>query len=750
MKIGLENKPIDFVKNMGFRCVGETTIEAAVRINNNNDVECWSENGKDCTWGLNSEAKCLSVIDPKNLSKLNPVSCGVKHKLIHGTNGYDVPGHWCNKALKHFFGKWHCPLETGLKETIIMDKDTGEIKCLSKDLITCYTGKDAQSVCEGDNECKKKKEENKKKSFFENSAPPQKDEKNQIHMLGCEGNNVDKEGHAGYQEPGKHWCKDALAFFRYSGNWLLNSETGLNNIIRLGKKGDVECLSKDGSSCLEERGGDIRMKDQIDNATNGGKAEPKVIECGKDQPKGKTGFEDPTKWCYKAYYSVLGKSLPKDAPSGNKPGAGPEKPAVGKDGKPLPPNAAMGPDGKQLVDKDGKPLTLKPATDIDGKPIVDKDGKPILNAVGADGKPALGADGKPIVAQPAKGADGKPLTDPSGKPKKGSNSKPAVGPDGKPTDDKSAGKPAAGPDGKPAGPDGKPTNNNTLAVGPDGKPIKPKKSSKKKKSNKPNPKTDFPWRGSVFGPNKDGFGGNVSKSHRWRGEDLKDADDDKANDADKPETPKKSKPGWRNIPEEQLGNEPPKTHKIKAGEKWRNGVDYKKFNISKKPKKSSRPHVKPEPKPKPAPGTPLVYEIISNKNNKCLQVAKDSKEAGAQIIQQACNQVESQKWEEKKLDNGNIVLNSILSHLALSVEKDGKEDGDKLVQIGYAKKPSQEFIVTKEADGSSSLKAAHSQMCVDITSGSDKDGATIIQVILIYIMFLLILNLNLQINILTY
>jgi len=41
-------------------------------------------------------------------------------------------------------------------------------------------------------------------------------------------------------------------------------------------------------------------------------------------------------------------------------------------------------------------------------------------------------------------------------------------------------------------------------------------------------------------------------------------------------------------------------------------------------------------------------------------------------------------------------------------------------------------------------------MCVDITSGSDKDGATIIQVILIYIMFLLILNLNLQINILTY
>ena len=206
-------KPVDYIKTMGFRCIQFTGIEAALRLNNDNDIECWSENGKDCIWGLNTEAKCMEAIDQKNIGKLNPISCGIKHKEIHGTNGYDVKGHWCQKALKNFFGKYHCPSESGLKEAVKLDKHTGEVKCLSKDMITCYTGKDLETVCADENRCKKKRME--RKVFVEGNDPMAPQPKNKLESIGCEANLIDKDGHPGYQNPGKHWCKDALAFLRY-------------------------------------------------------------------------------------------------------------------------------------------------------------------------------------------------------------------------------------------------------------------------------------------------------------------------------------------------------------------------------------------------------------------------------------------------------------------------------------------------------------------------------------------------------
>ena len=80
-----------------------------------------------------------------------------------------------------------------------------------------------------------------RKVFVEGNDPMAVQPKNKLESIGCEGNLVDKDGHPGYQTPGKHWCKDAIAFFRYTGDWMLNSKTGMSNIVRLGEHGDVEC-----------------------------------------------------------------------------------------------------------------------------------------------------------------------------------------------------------------------------------------------------------------------------------------------------------------------------------------------------------------------------------------------------------------------------------------------------------------------------------------------------------------------------
>jgi hypothetical protein len=249
--------------------------------------------------------------NPKNFNKLSPVQCGKSHQKSHGSTGYDTNDHWCQKGQKYFFDKYHCPTATGLKVAIKLKKGSGEVKCLSKDKTTCYEGKDLQEICENTNQCKKRKEE---RSLHSNVKP--KDEsadamnakpgKGNVFSLGCESNNKDLEGIWGYFNEGKHWCKESVAYFRYTGEWLLNSATKLNHMVRLNPIGEVECLSQDGNSCLDERGGDAKMKSQIDSLTNSGQTKPKTVSCKKDE------FKDNKKWCYRAGFLLLGKHVPKN------------------------------------------------------------------------------------------------------------------------------------------------------------------------------------------------------------------------------------------------------------------------------------------------------------------------------------------------------------------------------------------------------------------------------------------------------
>jgi hypothetical protein len=71
-------------------------INVPLRKNVGGDVECMSQNNKDCLWKSNeSECKLLLSSPP---SDLKPLVCGDMHKSQWGDTGYDNPIHWCAKG----------------------------------------------------------------------------------------------------------------------------------------------------------------------------------------------------------------------------------------------------------------------------------------------------------------------------------------------------------------------------------------------------------------------------------------------------------------------------------------------------------------------------------------------------------------------------------------------------------------------------------------------------------------------------
>lgn len=77
-----------------WRCL--TGINVPLRKNVGGDVECMSQNNKDCLWKGN-EIECNNLVlnEPANLK---PLACGEMHKAQWGGIGYDNPAHWCAKA----------------------------------------------------------------------------------------------------------------------------------------------------------------------------------------------------------------------------------------------------------------------------------------------------------------------------------------------------------------------------------------------------------------------------------------------------------------------------------------------------------------------------------------------------------------------------------------------------------------------------------------------------------------------------
>ena len=71
---------------------------APMRKDAKGDVQCMSNNHKDCVWKAD-EAQCQAAVTTP-VTPLDPLTCGDGHKAAWGGPGYDNPDHWCSKVKR--------------------------------------------------------------------------------------------------------------------------------------------------------------------------------------------------------------------------------------------------------------------------------------------------------------------------------------------------------------------------------------------------------------------------------------------------------------------------------------------------------------------------------------------------------------------------------------------------------------------------------------------------------------------------
>lgn len=79
-----------------WKCVKGFT--APMRKDARGDVQCMSNNHKDCVWKAD-EAQCQAAATTP-VTPLDPLTCGDGHKAAWGGPGYDNPDHWCSKVKR--------------------------------------------------------------------------------------------------------------------------------------------------------------------------------------------------------------------------------------------------------------------------------------------------------------------------------------------------------------------------------------------------------------------------------------------------------------------------------------------------------------------------------------------------------------------------------------------------------------------------------------------------------------------------
>jgi len=104
-----------------------------VRVEEDGNLSCLGFDGASCDWSNRA-----SIPTDKTIK---PLVCGLAHKQIYGDQGYDYPGHWCNKAYASLFASWQ---SNGY--ALISQNPYGDVMCLSYDGINCQASTAAPPV----------------------------------------------------------------------------------------------------------------------------------------------------------------------------------------------------------------------------------------------------------------------------------------------------------------------------------------------------------------------------------------------------------------------------------------------------------------------------------------------------------------------------------------------------------------------------------------------------------------------------
>lgn len=82
------------LKATPWKCING--LGAPMRLNSDGDVECLSQNNRDCMWGGECHTKLNT--DPQSIK---PLACGAMHLRTWGSSGYENYNHWCNVAKRN-------------------------------------------------------------------------------------------------------------------------------------------------------------------------------------------------------------------------------------------------------------------------------------------------------------------------------------------------------------------------------------------------------------------------------------------------------------------------------------------------------------------------------------------------------------------------------------------------------------------------------------------------------------------------
>ena len=97
----LPSLPIhSYDSNPPWKCIPNNVL-SPVRINSNDNAECLSFNGKNCTV-VHNLYDCV-LLAKTNFTNIIPLECGNKHMEIYGINGYLDHNHWCYITSVYYY-----------------------------------------------------------------------------------------------------------------------------------------------------------------------------------------------------------------------------------------------------------------------------------------------------------------------------------------------------------------------------------------------------------------------------------------------------------------------------------------------------------------------------------------------------------------------------------------------------------------------------------------------------------------------
>jgi len=134
-----------------WHCSNESGLPVSIRLDwKTKNVECLSENGKECT--TNDDALCRDVNNGKKTClAANPLRCG-KSNVQYFNNAnpyYDPKSNWCKLGNEFLFGEsqWYCGGDGYGFDTPFRYNSLGDVECFSIDGKECAWGHGTGKEC---------------------------------------------------------------------------------------------------------------------------------------------------------------------------------------------------------------------------------------------------------------------------------------------------------------------------------------------------------------------------------------------------------------------------------------------------------------------------------------------------------------------------------------------------------------------------------------------------------------------------